>query len=64
MLNLKSNIDNAVLTSNSQANQSEILHLSEQVGYDAHELKWIVAKNADTVKILVRFIDDISCHSQ
>lgn len=64
MLNLKSNIDNAVLTSNSQANQSEILHLSEQVGYDAHELKWIVAKNADTVKNLVRFIDDISCHSQ
>lgn len=44
--------------------QSEILQLSEQLGYDAHEIKWVVAKNSDTVKNLVKFIDNISCDSQ
>lgn len=44
--------------------QSEILQLSEQLGYDAHEVKWVVAKNSDTVKNLVKFIDNISCDSQ
>jgi methyl-accepting chemotaxis protein len=44
--------------------QSEILQLSEQLGYDAHEIKWVVAKNSDTVKNLVKFIDNITCDSQ
>lgn len=44
--------------------QSEILQLSEQLGYDAHEIKWVVAKNSDTIKNLVKFIENISCHSQ
>jgi hypothetical protein len=39
-------------------------NLSEQLGYDAHEIKWVVAKNSDTVKNLLKFIDSISCDSQ
>lgn len=43
---------------------SEILRLSEELGYDAHEIKWVVAQNSDTIRNLVKVIDTISCHSQ
>ncbi|NLZ51574.1 MAG: phosphate/phosphite/phosphonate ABC transporter substrate-binding protein [Thermoanaerobacteraceae bacterium] len=46
------------------ASQSEILRLSEELGYDAHEIKWVVAQNSDTIRNLVKVIDTISCHSQ
>ncbi len=62
MPNLKSFKGNDI--QNYSTDQSEMLHLSEEVGYDAHEIKWVVAKNSDTVKSLVKLVEDISCHSQ
>jgi len=44
--------------------QSEILQLCEQLGYDTHEIKWVVAKNSETIRNLVKAIDSISCNSQ
>lgn len=48
----------------SSNNKNEILQLSEQLGYDTHEIKWVVAKNSETIKNLVKVIDNISCDSQ
>ena len=48
----------------SPASQSEILRLSEELGYDAHEIKWVVAQNTETIRNLVKVIETISSHSQ
>ena len=40
----------------SPASQSEILRLSEELGYDAHEIKWVVAQNTETIRNLVKVI--------
>jgi len=59
MSNLKSNTENITL-----ACQSEILRLSEELGYSAHEIKWVVAQNSETVRNLVKVIETISSQTQ
>lgn len=44
--------------------QREILRLSEELGYTAHEIRWVVAQNSNTIRDLVKVIETISCHSQ
>jgi len=61
MANLKVLHDNKM---SSVASQSEILRLSEELGYAAHEIRWVVAQNSNTIRDLVRVIETISCHSQ
>jgi len=61
MANLKVLHDNKM---SSVASQSEILRLSEELGYAAHEIKWVVAQNSDTIRNLVNVVENISSHSQ
>jgi len=48
----------------SPAFQNEILSLSEELGYDAHEIKWVVAQNSETISNLVKLIETMSSHFQ